>query len=85
MSINVNDPGRNRPSDEGTSNDPNLRDESAAQPGINTVSSSDTDYLNEERTSVASDVETEVSDFDDEEADYDLDDEDVDEDVDDDI
>ena len=69
MSINLNDPGRNRTSDEGVGNDPALRDESAAQPGISTVSDSDTDYQNEETMSVSNDPDT--SDFDD-----DLDDED---------
>ena len=69
MSINVNDPGRNRTSEEGLGNDPGLRDESAAQPGISTVSDSDTDYQNEDVMSVSNDPDT--SDFDD-----DLDDED---------
>jgi hypothetical protein len=48
MNKKENDPGRNRPSDVGKNNDPNLRDESAHQPGVSTMSSSDTDYLNEE-------------------------------------
>lgn len=80
MSINVNDPGRNRTSDEGIGNDPALRDESAAQPGISTVSDSDTDYLNEESMSVSNDPDT--SDFDDDaddelaEEDFDVDEED---------
>ncbi len=73
MSINVN-PDRNRPSSEGNSNDPNLRDESAAQPGISTVSSSDTDYANQETTQSVSD-DPETSDFDDELDDEDFDDE----------
>jgi hypothetical protein len=64
MSINVNDPGRNRTSEEGLGNDPSLRDESAAQPGISTVSGSDTDYLNEETTQSVSD-NPDTSDFDD--------------------
>jgi len=78
MSININDPGRNRTSDEGIGNDPGLRDESAAQPGISTVSDSDTDYQNEETISVSNDPDT--SDFDD-----DLDDEDFDDEDDDDV
>ena len=45
-----NEPVRNRPADEGRDHDPNLRDESAAQPGVSTVSSSDTDEANEELT-----------------------------------
>ena len=80
MSIYVNDPGRNRPSSEGESNDPNLRDESATQPGVNTMSSSDTDNLNQETTqSVSNDPDT--SDFDDEDE---LDDEDFEDDEEDD-
>jgi len=76
MSINVNDPSRNRPSNEGFGNDPNLRDDSAAQPGISTMSGSDTDYSNEETTQSVSDI-PETSDFDDD-ADEDLDEEDFD-------
>ena len=82
MSINVNDPSRNRPSNEGTGNDPNLRDASGAQPGISTMSDSDTDYSNEETTQSVSDI-PETSDFDDD-ADEDLDDADFDVDNDDD-
>jgi hypothetical protein len=64
------------------SNDPNLRDESAAQPGVNTMSSSDTDSLNHETTqSVSNDPDT--SDFDDEDEDE-LDDEDFEDDEEDD-
>jgi hypothetical protein len=77
MSINVNDPGRNRTSEEGLGNDPALRDESAAQPGISTVSDSNTDDQNEDVMSVSNDPDT--SDFDD-----DLDDEDFDDDEEDD-
>ncbi|HEX2536336.1 MAG TPA: hypothetical protein VHK69_21490 [Chitinophagaceae bacterium] len=44
------DPIRNRPSDEGRRNDPHIRDESAQQPGVNTMSSSDTDDLNNQVT-----------------------------------
>ena len=73
MSINLNDPSRNRPSDDGGSNDPNLRDASGAQPGVSTMSDSDTDYSNEETTQSVSDI-PETSDFDDE-----LDDEDFEE------
>ena len=78
MSINLNDPGRNRPSSEGESNDPNLRDASAAQPGVSTISSSDTDYLNQETTQSVSD-DPDTSDFDDEDDDE-LDDEDFEDD-----
>ena len=72
MNINENDPGRNRTSEEGIGNDPALRDDSAAQPGISTVSDSETDSQNEETISVSNNPET--SDFDD-----DLDDEDFEE------
>jgi hypothetical protein len=77
MSINVNDPGRNRPSSKGESNDPDLRDESAAQPGVSTVSSSDTDYLNQETTQSVSD-DPDTSDFDDELDDKDFEDDEED-------
>jgi hypothetical protein len=49
------DPQRNQPTKEGRSNDPNLRDESAIQPGNNTVSNSDYDDDNEEITKTAAD------------------------------
>jgi hypothetical protein len=49
------EPVRNRPVEEGRNNDPDLRDESALQPGISTVSSSDTDDANDELTKTASD------------------------------
>ena len=49
------DPRRNKPADEGRDNDPNVRDESAFQPGMNTVSSSDYDEENEELTKTAAD------------------------------
>lgn len=68
MNSNLNDPSRNRPFDEGTSNDPNLRDESAGQPGVSTVGGSETDYLNEETTQSVSD-DPETSDFDDDDDD----------------
>ena len=49
------DPKRNQPADEGRDNDPNIRDESAFQPGMNTVSSSDYDDENEKLTRTAAD------------------------------
>ena len=49
------DPRRNKPGEEGKKDDPNLRDESAAQPGINTVKSSDYDDDNEQLTKTAAD------------------------------
>jgi hypothetical protein len=47
------DPIRNRPADIGTDNDPNVRDEDARQPGVNTISSSDTDEANQDLTETA--------------------------------
>lgn len=49
------DPKRNEPAEKGRNDDPNLRDESAAQPGINTVSSSNYDDDNEKLTKTAAD------------------------------
>lgn len=46
---------RNTPADEGRGNDPQIRDESAIQPGTNTISSSDTDDVNQHLTHTASD------------------------------
>ena len=83
MSINVNDPSRNRPSDEGIGNDPNLRDASASQPGVSTMSDSNTDYAKDETTQSVSDL-PDTSDFDDDADEAfdteDFDDEDVDDD-----
>ena len=47
-------PERNRPDEKGEHNDPFLRDRSAAQPGVNTISKSDTDEANEELTKTSS-------------------------------
>ena len=46
---------RNRPSEEGRNNDNQLRDDSGLQPGINTISSSDSDEANTRLTRTASD------------------------------
>ena len=46
---------RNRPSDVGKDNDPDLRDGTALQPGASTVSSSVTDEVNNSLTETASD------------------------------
>ena len=46
---------RNIPSEEGRRNDPHIRDESAQQPGVSTISSSDFDDENERTTKTASD------------------------------
>ena len=49
------DQKRNRPADEGKQNDPHIRDESAVQPGVNTLSSSKNDDVNQHLTRTASD------------------------------
>lgn len=54
---------RNRPSDEGRRNDPDIRDESAIQPGVQTVSPSSTDDANQNVTRSAMDG-PELTDFD---------------------
>lgn len=61
--MNTADPRRNEPTEEGRNNDPNFRDESAIQPGINTVSNSNYDNDNEELTKTAAD-NFEEDDFD---------------------
>jgi hypothetical protein len=47
-------PERNRPAEKGGKNDPNVRDNSAAQPGVNTMSESPGDKANEEITKTGS-------------------------------
>lgn len=54
---------RNKPSDEGSRNDPNIRDEDARQ-GTNTMSSSKTDGAKENLTRTSSDNFREDSDGD---------------------
>lgn len=54
MKENTN-PLRNRPSEVGAENDPNIRDESALKPGADTISSTDTDDVNNHLTKTASD------------------------------
>lgn len=54
---------RNRPTEEGRSNDPNLRDEDARQ-GANTMSTSETDSAKENLTRTTSDNFREDSDGD---------------------
>lgn len=49
------EPARNRPTEEGRKNDPDLRDESAIQPGADTVSRSETDPANQHLTETAKD------------------------------
>jgi hypothetical protein len=68
-----NNPERNRPADVGTRNDPDLKDQSAAQPGVNTMSSSEYDDDNQNLTKTAAENFTPNSDID-EKADPDLDD-----------
>ncbi|GAB4091234.1 hypothetical protein [Flaviaesturariibacter terrae] len=46
---------RDRPADEGRRNDPDLRDESGAQPGVGTMSSSAYDETNERSSKSAAD------------------------------
>jgi hypothetical protein len=58
--MNTIDPRRNVPTEKGRDNDPNLRDETAIQPGISTVSNSDYDDDNEELTETAADDFREV-------------------------
>ena len=48
--MKLNEPGRNRPAEKGGNEDPNIRDQSAIQPGVNTISSSSTDKENKELT-----------------------------------
>lgn len=49
------DPKRQVPTEKGDRNDPNLRDESAPQPGIETISNSDYDDDNQKLTETAKD------------------------------
>jgi hypothetical protein len=55
MDDKLKDVERNRPSEEGRNNDNQLRDDSGLQPGINTISSSDSDEANTRLTRTASD------------------------------
>ena len=70
------DPVRNRPAEDGRRNDPDLRDESAQQPGVSTMSSSNTDSANQQLTETAADSFREKNK--DKNADPDLDDIDAD-------
>ncbi len=67
----INEMDRNRPSESGRERDANLRDDSAVQPGISTVSDSDTDDANDDLTETASDDFTEDLDDDDADATFD--------------
>ena len=55
MDKHKDDIKRNIPSDAGRRNDPHIRDESAQQPGVNTLSSSDFDEENQRTTKTAGD------------------------------
>jgi len=46
---------RNRPTEKGRNEDPNIRDASGQQPGVNTMSSSDTDEANQSITKTTAD------------------------------
>lgn len=50
-----NRPSEDRPAEERRLNDPDVRDESAIQPGVSTISRSETDDANEHLTRTASD------------------------------
>ena len=52
---NTTDPKRNRPTEKGERNDPNIRDEDAGQPGVKTISSGNNDDANQHLTKTASD------------------------------
>ncbi len=54
-----NEMNRNRPSEQGGNEDTNLRDDSALQPGISTISNSETDDSNDDLTQTAGDDFTE--------------------------
>ena len=60
--MDANFPGRNQPAEEGKKNDPNLRDESAIQPGVSTISKSSTDEDNESLTKTGADDFRETND-----------------------
>lgn len=60
--MNNTDPARNQPTEKGKDKDPNLRDESAFQPGVNTASSSDYDDENQKLTRTAAEDFRETDD-----------------------
>jgi len=49
------DPKRNIPTEKGKDNDPNVRDETAIQPGVSTISNSQYDDSNNKLTKTAAD------------------------------
>jgi hypothetical protein len=62
--MSTTDPSRNKPTEAGKNDDPNLRDESAFQPGVSTVSNSGYDDDNQELTKTAADDFREQNDQD---------------------
>ncbi|HVG39966.1 MAG TPA: hypothetical protein VM888_00045 [Chitinophagaceae bacterium] len=54
MNKEETNPKRNEPTEKGRNNDPNIRDDSGIQPGIQTNSKSDYDETNEHRTNSSS-------------------------------
>ncbi|MFN2457881.1 MAG: hypothetical protein ABR502_06760 [Chitinophagaceae bacterium] len=54
MEVN-NDNERNGPADKGTKNDPQVRDQSAIQPGVQTITRGANDDANEQLTKTAAD------------------------------
>ncbi len=72
MEKNKDQFSRNRTADEGRNHDPGLRDESAAQPGVSTASSSDTDEANQHLTRTTVDHER-METYEDQKADPDFD------------
>lgn len=55
MKHSEKEPLRNRPAEEGRNEDPNLRDRSGQQPGVPTMSSSQSDKENDDLTETAAD------------------------------
>lgn len=55
MEKNLDEVKRNMPSDKGAQDDPQVRDESATQPGSSTISSSKSDEANQRITKTAAD------------------------------
>lgn len=53
--MNTTNPRRDQSAEDGGKNDPDLRDRSAIQPGINTVSDNDYEEANEKLTKTAAD------------------------------
>ncbi|MEO6069516.1 MAG: hypothetical protein ABIN57_09855 [Chitinophagaceae bacterium] len=54
MEKDNNDPSRNKAAEKGRKNDPDLRDDSAIQPGVQTISESPTDESNSSPTKTSS-------------------------------